>query len=110
MDPPMHQHKSSNSYLSVANGPGHGHHASTSSLSVPRASHSRAVSLPSFSQEPLGPVSGQPGHSRAGAAHQPQSSFSSFSALGGLNHSGFGLAIQNENSLPGWAEEEIGAK
>jgi hypothetical protein len=31
-------------------------------------------------------------------------------ALGGLNHSGFGLAIQNENSLPGWAEEEIGAK
>ena len=104
----MHQHKSSNSYLSVANGSGHGHHASTSSLSVPRASHSRAVSLPSFSQEPFGPVSGQP-HPRTGA-HQPQSSFSSFSALGGLNHSGFGLAIQNENSLPGWAEEEIGAK
>jgi RNA recognition motif-containing protein len=111
MDPPMHQHKSSNnSYLSVANGSGHGHHASTSSLSVPRASHSRAVSLPSFSQEPFGPVSGAPSHARAGAAHQPQSSFSSFSALGGLNHSGFGLAIQNENSLPGWAEEEIGAK
>ncbi|OGE48529.1 hypothetical protein PENARI_c028G11027 [Penicillium arizonense] len=112
MDPPMHPHKSSNnSYLSVGNGSGHGHHASTSSLSVPRASHSRAVSLPSFSQEPFGPVSGQPGHTRAGAAHQPQSSFSSFtSALGGLNHPGFGLAIQNENSLPGWAEEEIGAK
>ncbi|KAJ5545201.1 hypothetical protein N7461_007505 [Penicillium sp. DV-2018c] len=111
MDSSMHQHKpSNNSYLSVANGPGHGHHASTSSLSVPRASHSRAVSLPSFSQEPFGPVSGQPSHSRAGAAHHPQSSFSSFSALGGLNHSGFGLAIQNENSLPGWAEEEIGAK
>ncbi|KAJ6004321.1 hypothetical protein N7499_000389 [Penicillium canescens] len=112
MDPPMHPHKSSNnSYLSVGNGSGHGHHASTSSLSVPRASHSRAVSLPSFSQEPFGPVSGQPGHTRTGAAHQPQSSFSSFtSALGGLNHPGFGLAIQNENSLPGWAEEEIGAK
>jgi RNA recognition motif-containing protein len=111
MDPTMHQHKSSNnSYLSVANGPGHGHHASTSSLSVPRASHSRAVSLPSFSQEPFGPVSGAPSHPRTGAAHQPQSSFSSFSALNGLNHSGFGLAIQNEQSLPGWAEEEIGAK
>ncbi|KAJ5101537.1 hypothetical protein NUU61_003759 [Penicillium alfredii] len=111
----LHQHKSSaNGYLSVANGtsgPGHHATASTSSLSVPRAQHSRAVSLPSFSQEPFGPVSNQAGHSRAGAAHQPQSSFSSFtSALGGLNHPGFGLAIQNESSLPGWAEEEIGAK
>ncbi|KAJ5674265.1 hypothetical protein N7462_009704 [Penicillium macrosclerotiorum] len=112
MEAPMHQHKSSaNGYLSVAgnsSGPGHHATASTSSLSVPRAQHSRAVSLPSFSQEPFGPVSGQ-SHIRTGA-HQPQSSFSSFSALGGLNHPGFGLAIQNENSLPGWAEEEIGAK
>ncbi|EPS31945.1 hypothetical protein PDE_06904 [Penicillium oxalicum 114-2] len=112
MDAPMrhgHAHKpSGNGYLSVA---GSGHHstASTSNLSVPRAQHSRAVSLPSFSQEPFGPVSSQPGHMRA-IAHQPQASFSSFSGLGGLNHSGFGLAIQNENSLPGWAEEEIGAK
>ncbi|KAJ5739982.1 hypothetical protein N7533_012766 [Penicillium manginii] len=110
----QHQHKpSGNGYLSVGSGSGPGHHAtaSTSSLSVPRASHSRAVSLPSFSQEPFGPVSGQSGHIRTGTTHQPQASFSSFSsALGGLNHSGFGLAIQNENSLPGWAEEEIGAK
>lgn len=115
IDAPMHQHKGpSNGYLSVGNGssgPGHHATASTSSLSVPRAQHSRAVSLPSFSQEPFGPVSGQSSHIRAGAAHQPQSSFSSFSsALGGLNHPGFGLAIQNESSLPGWAEEEIGAK
>jgi len=112
MNAPMHSHKSSgNGYLSVGTGSGPGHHstASTSSLSVPRAQHSRAVSLPSFSQEPFGPVVGH--HIRTGAAHQPQSSFSSFSSgLGGLNHSGFGLAIQNENSLPGWAEEEIGAK
>ncbi|KAJ5745686.1 hypothetical protein N7520_010868 [Penicillium odoratum] len=110
----QHQHKPSvNGYLSVGNGSGPGHHttASTSSLSVPRAQHSRAVSLPSFSQEPFGPVSGQPGHIRTGTTHHPQNSFSSFSSgLGGLNHSGFGLAIQNENSLPGWAEEEIGAK
>ncbi|KAJ5088293.1 hypothetical protein N7456_011909 [Penicillium angulare] len=114
IDGPLHQHKSSaNGYLSVSNNSGPGHHAtsSTSSLSVPRAQHSRAVSLPSFSQEPFGPVSGQPGHIRTGTTHQPQSSFSSFSSgLGGLNHPGFGLAIQNENSLPGWAEEEIGAK
>ncbi|KAJ5234311.1 uncharacterized protein N7469_003479 [Penicillium citrinum] len=114
IDSSLHQHKqSTNGYLSVGSGSGPGHHAtaSTSSLSVPRASHSRAVSLPSFSQEPFGPVSGQSGHIRTGTTHQPQGSFSSFSsALGGLNHSGFGLAIQNENSLPGWAEEEIGAK
>ncbi|BAE57174.1 unnamed protein product [Aspergillus oryzae RIB40] len=115
IEAPLHQHKPSTSgFLNVTNGsnvPGHHATASTSSLSVPRAQHSRAVSLPSFSQEPFGPISGQAGHSRAGVAHQPQSSFSSFtSALGGLNHAGFGLAIQNENSLPGWAEEEIGAK
>lgn len=115
IEAPLHQHKpSSNGFLNVSNGPtGPSHHAtaSTSSLNVPRAQHSRAVSLPSFSQEPFGPVSSQPGHTRSGIAHQPQSSFSSFtSALGGLNHTGFGLAIQNESSLPGWAEEEIGAK
>ncbi|KAF9883207.1 hypothetical protein FE257_003864 [Aspergillus nanangensis] len=114
IEAPLHQHKPSNGYLNVSNGstgPSHHATASTSSLNVPRAQHSRAVSLPSFSQEPFGPVSGQSGHPRSGVAHQPQSSFSSFtSALGGLNHSGFGLAIQNESSLPGWAEEEIGAK
>lgn len=122
IEPPIHHHhshhhhtkSSANGFLNVSNGPtGPGHHAtaSTSSLSVPRAQHSRAVSLPSFSQEPFGSISNQPGHGRPGVAHQPQGSFSGFtSALGGLNHSGFGLAIQNENSLPGWAEEEIGAK
>ncbi|RDW74695.1 putative differentiation regulator (Nrd1) [Aspergillus mulundensis] len=115
IEAPLHQHKpSANGFLNISTGPtAHGHHAtaSTSSLSVPRAQHSRAVSLPSFSQEPFGPISGQPGPGRSGASHHPQSSFSGFnSALGGLNHSGFGLAIHNENSLPGWAEEEIGAK
>lgn len=113
MEAPLHQHKpSANGFLDVSGGPpGPSHHAtaSTSSLSVPRAQHSRAISLPSFSQEPFGSISSQPGHSRQGTAHQPQGSFSSFSsALGGLN--GIGLAIQNEGSLPGWAEEDIGAK
>ncbi|KKK20366.1 hypothetical protein P175DRAFT_0438487 [Aspergillus ochraceoroseus IBT 24754] len=113
IEAPLHQHKpSANGFLNVTSGstgPGHHATASTSSLSVPRAQHSRAVSLPSFSQEPFGPMASQPG--RSGVTHQAQSSFSSFtSALGGLNHSGFGLAIQNESSLPGWAEEEIGAK
>ncbi|XHG08178.1 hypothetical protein AWENTII_011290 [Aspergillus wentii] len=66
IEPPLHQHKpSTNGFLNV-NGSGPGHHAtaSTSSLNVPRAQHSRAVSLPSFSQEPFGPVS-QPGHGRS---------------------------------------------
>lgn len=110
---PLHQHKSSaNGFLNSSSGPtGPSHHAtaSTSSLSVPRPHHSRAISLPSFSQEPFGSISTQPGHSRPAAAHHPQGSLSSFSsALGGLN--GIGLAIQNEGSLPGWAEEDIGAK
>ncbi|EED21952.1 differentiation regulator (Nrd1), putative [Talaromyces stipitatus ATCC 10500] len=107
----INQRKPSNGFLNVANGHAGSTHSSANSLSVPRIQHSRAVSLPSFSQEPFGPNVGQPSHGRSGLSHQPQGSFSSFSsALSGLNHSGFGLAIQNESSLPGWAEEEIGAK
>jgi hypothetical protein len=67
--------------------------------------------LPSFSQEAFGQVAAQNHQGRAGVSHHPQGSFSSFgTGLGGLNHAGFGLSIQNEGSLPGWAEEEIGAK
>lgn len=110
-EPSLHQQKSSNGFLNVSNGHSGASHGSSNSLSVPRAQHSRAVSLPSFSQEPFGPTPSQTNHGRSGLSHQPQGSFSSFgSALGGLNHNGFGLAIQNESSLPGWAEEEIGAK
>ncbi|KAF5001047.1 hypothetical protein F66182_16224 [Fusarium sp. NRRL 66182] len=111
MESSLHQRKPSNGYLNVSNSHAGATHSSANSLSVPRIQHSRAVSLPSFSQEPFGPSVNQPSHGRSGLSHQPQGSFSSFgSALGGLNHSGFGLAIQNESSLPGWAEEEIGAK
>ncbi|KAH8696086.1 RNA-binding protein [Talaromyces proteolyticus] len=110
-EPSLHQQKPSNGFLNVSNGHPGPSHGSANSLSVPRAQHSRAVSLPSFSQEPFGPTQSHSNHGRSGLSHQPQGSFSSFgSALGGLNHSGFGLAIQNESSLPGWAEEEIGAK
>jgi len=115
IDSSLHQQKpSTNGFLNVTNGPASGGHHATSggnSLNVPRVQHSRAVSLPSFSQEPFGAGHSQHTPSRPGVTHQPQASFSSFSsALGGLNHSGFGLAIQNEGSLPGWAEEEIRAK
>ncbi|KAI1976413.1 hypothetical protein LOZ51_006443 [Ophidiomyces ophidiicola] len=110
----LHQQRSSNhSLLNVSNAANSSLHGSSgSTLSVPRAQHSRAVSLPSFSQEPFGQI-----HNlapRTGMAHQPQGSFSSFggglSGLSGLNHNGFGLSISNETSLPGWAEEEIRAK
>ncbi|WEW57790.1 hypothetical protein PRK78_003257 [Emydomyces testavorans] len=107
----LHQHKPSNhGLLNVSNASSSGHHTSGgATLSVPRAQHSRAVSLPSFSQEPFGQT-----HNltpRSGMTHQPQGSFSSFGGgLGGLNHNGFGLSISTENSLPGWAEEEIRAK
>ncbi|EER24157.1 RNA recognition motif containing protein [Coccidioides posadasii C735 delta SOWgp] len=106
----LHQQKPSNhGLLNVSGATSSGHHASSgATLSVPRAQHSRAVSLPSFSQEPFGQNHNL--SSRSGMAHQPQGSFSGFGGLGGLNHNGFGLSISNENSLPGWAEEEIRAK
>lgn len=88
-----------------------GNVGSGNSLSVPRASHSRAVSLPSFSQELGNNPLPLPSTHRQAFHHQPQGSFSGFSSgLGGLGHSGFGITLNNESSLPGWAEEEIGAK
>ena len=80
--------------------------------SAGRGLHSRAVSLPAFSQELFGPGSQAPTHHRQALHHQPQGSFSGFSSAfsGGLGNGGFGLTIQNDGGLPGWAEEEIGAK
>ncbi|QSS58750.1 RNA-binding protein Nrd1 [Histoplasma capsulatum] len=111
----MHQSKgSTHGFLNVSAGTPNSTHGVTSgnSLSVPRSQHSRAVSLPSFSQEAFGQGSNQPHQHRSGMSHhQTQGSFSGFGGgLGGLNHNGFGLSISNEGSLPGWAEEEIGAK
>ncbi|EEQ83277.1 differentiation regulator [Blastomyces dermatitidis ER-3] len=111
----MHQSKgSTHGFLNVSAGtPTSTHHATSgNSLNVPRSQHSRAVSLPSFSQEAFGQGSSQPHQTRGGIAHhQAQGSFSGFGGgLGGLNHNGFGLSIPNEGSLPGWVEEELGAK
>ena len=84
-----------------------------------RGVHSRAVSLPAFSQEGLNQQGIPASSTQQSMRHQPQGSFSGFSSafsgglghgLGGLGNGGFGLAIQNEGVLPGWAEEEIGAK
>ncbi|PGH13209.1 hypothetical protein AJ79_03766 [Helicocarpus griseus UAMH5409] len=111
----MHQSKgSTHTFLNVSNGtPTSAHHASSSNtLSVPRAQHSRAVSLPSFSQEAFGQGPSQQHQSRGGLSHhQAQGSFSGFGGgLAGLTHNGFGLSLTNDGSLPGWAEEELGAK
>ncbi|KAK2746058.1 hypothetical protein FQN57_003398 [Myotisia sp. PD_48] len=108
----LQQKPQHNGVLNVSNGstPRTQHSNGGNSLTVPRAQHSRTVSLPSFSQERFtqGPNSHLP--SRSGMNHQTQGSFSGFGGLGGLNHNGFGLSISNEVSLPGWAEEDIGAK
>ncbi len=75
-----------------------------------RAQHARAVSLPVFSQ---GPFTQAPQATHAAQqAQQPQANFGSLSSgLGGFGGgSGYGLALQSENSLPGWAEEEVGVQ
>lgn len=62
-----------------------------------RSQHNRAVSLPAFSQ---GPPFNQ---------GQQQNGFGGLgSGLGGFSNSGYGLAIQGEGGLQGWAEEEVG--
>ncbi|KAL5383676.1 hypothetical protein DPSP01_005781 [Paraphaeosphaeria sporulosa] len=71
-----------------------------------RAQHSRAVSLPVFTQGPFN----QPVQSSQGPQ---QGSFGSLSSgIGGFGsgNGGYGLAIQGDGGLPGWAEEEIGAQ
>ncbi|KIV95441.1 hypothetical protein PV10_03097 [Exophiala mesophila] len=83
-----------------------------------RSAHSRAVSLPAFSQELFsGSHATQPGpsSSRGFGGHAPQGSFGGFgSAFGtGFGTSGFnglGLTSDSRSGLSGWAEEELGAK
>lgn len=88
------------------------------SLNATRSAHSRAVSLPAFSQESFGVQQVlQPSNqsSKVFGGHAPQGSFGGFgNAFGtGFGTSGFGgLSLQTDShvGLPGWAEEEIGAK
>lgn len=70
-----------------------------------RSQHSRAVSLPAFTQGPFTSI-------QQTQAPQ-QSSFGSLSSgIGGFGsgNGGYGLAIQGDGGLPGWAEEEVGAQ
>lgn len=71
-----------------------------------RAQHSRAVSLPVFTQ---GPFTQPVQQSQA----PQQNSFGSLgTGIGGFGsgNGGYGLAIQGDGGLPGWAEEEVGAQ
>lgn len=87
-------------------------------LGASRSAHSRAVSLPAFSQEIFGGQQNThqgPSSSRGFGGHAPQGSFGGFgSAFGtGFGTSGFnglGLTGDGRGGLSGWAEEEIGAK
>ncbi|RMZ67012.1 negative regulator of differentiation 1 [Pyrenophora seminiperda CCB06] len=71
-----------------------------------RGQHSRAVSLPAFTQGPFN-------HSMQQSQAPGQGSFGSLSSgIGGFGsgNGGYGLAIQGDGGLPGWAEEEVGAQ
>lgn len=112
---PTSLHQSKGSVNALMNGSSaNGESAMTSNtLAVPRSTaHSRAISLPSFSQEPFGHSLSSHSHHqpRQSIAHQAQSSFSGFgSGLGGLGHNGYGLSIQNEGSMSGWADDQLRA-
>jgi RNA recognition motif-containing protein len=86
-------------------------------LNAARSAHSRAVSMPAFSQELFGgQQSNQTSNQARGfGGHAPQGSFGGFgSAFGtGFGTGGFGglsLQADSHGGLPGWAEEEVGAK
>ncbi|MCJ1363515.1 hypothetical protein MMC16_002622 [Acarospora aff. strigata] len=76
-----------------------------------RTQHARAVSLPAFPQELFGQQQQQhlqPQSNHRQHQHQ-QSSFSGMSSGFDVSgNGGFGLAIQGDGGLSGWAEEDIG--
>ncbi|KAI9675309.1 MAG: hypothetical protein M1817_001212 [Caeruleum heppii] len=85
---------------------------SNATLNAARSQHSRAVSMPAFSQGQLQNQLGQHApQQNQHHQHQHQSSFSGLhSGLGGFGNGGFGLAIQGDAGLPSWAEEEVRAQ
>ena len=101
---PHYGHGSSNSFSVAANtgggAPNAGGLLNPANLSA-KSQHSRAISMPAFSQ---GPQQNSNQGQRAG--------FGGLGAgLGGLgnaaNNGSFGLAIQGDGALPRWAEEEV---
>jgi hypothetical protein len=79
------------------------------------AQHSRAVSLPVFTQGPFAQGQQQTAIATQQQPPNPPAGFGGLSSgIGGFGGAaGYGLAISgdmNHGSLPGWAEEEIGAQ
>lgn len=87
-------------------------------LGASRGAHSRAVSLPAFSQELFGGPSSaaqSSSTSRPFGGHAPQGSFGGFGSAFGTGYgtsgfSGLGLTSDTRGGLSGWAEEDLGAK
>ena len=114
LEAPSHHfgHQSAHSVnISASNGfsgfqnpsqPSHRHN-----LSVPSkgANHVRTVSLPVFSQGPI-PAQIAPQSTLAGQGQYTQAFAGLGAGLAGLGgNGGYGLAIQADGGLPGWAEE-----
>ena len=77
-----------------------------------RSQHSRAISLPAFSQEPFGNGPSQTQNLQPPTHKQQQSSFSGMSSgFGGFGNAGFGLAIGSTEGagrgIGGWGDEKI---
>ncbi|KAI9796665.1 MAG: hypothetical protein M1835_003461 [Candelina submexicana] len=77
-----------------------------------RGQHSRAISLPVFSQGSSTQgkqQQAQQSQQQLSQSSQPHNNFSTMSsAFGGFGS--YGLAIQSDRGLNGWAEEEVGAQ
>ena len=71
-------------------------------LNLARGQHARAISLPVFTQE---------AGSSNGSSHQQQQQRAGVTNLSGFSAAnGYGLAIQGNSELSGWAEEEVVAQ
>ncbi|KAI9836912.1 MAG: hypothetical protein M1837_003229 [Sclerophora amabilis] len=86
-------------------------------LNAARSQHSRATSLPVFTQGQAQNVIGQSQQQLPQQQQQQQQQQNQQSGMlnmdpsfGGLGNGGFGLAIQGDGGLHGWAEEEVGAQ
>lgn len=107
--PQQHQghytsHASSNSFSANSFQPKSNGMTTVGGLLAPAAlnsKHSRAISLPAFSQAPFGlPQPTQQGNNKS-------PTYGGFATGLGLGNGGFGLAIQGDNALPRWAEEDV---
>jgi len=103
VQPHYASHAASNSFSANGAAPAVSGHTTVGGLLAPatlNSKHSRAISLPAFSQQPFGLPQPQMGNKG--------SNYGGFSTGLGLGSLGFGgLAIHGDVTLPRWAEEEV---